>query len=61
MCVFDQVQAELGRPNSSQSDKGKVSIHIDCSATAAPIFQVFFFFLLFFLLIDCLLIPFITI
>uniref|UniRef100_A0A803MHV3 Ribosomal RNA-processing protein 42 n=1 Tax=Chenopodium quinoa TaxID=63459 RepID=A0A803MHV3_CHEQI len=31
--------AELGRPNLSQPDKGKVSIHIDCSATAAPIFQ----------------------
>ncbi|KAL2927374.1 Exosome complex component RRP42 [Bienertia sinuspersici] len=31
--------SELGRPNSSQPDKGKVSIHIDCSATAAPIFQ----------------------
>ncbi|XP_021723355.1 exosome complex component RRP42-like [Chenopodium quinoa] len=33
------VKAELGRPNLSQPDKGKVSIHIDCSATAAPIFQ----------------------
>lgn len=34
------MQAELGRPNSSQPDKGKVSIYIDCSATAAPIYQV---------------------
>ncbi|XP_048494620.1 uncharacterized protein LOC104887169 isoform X2 [Beta vulgaris subsp. vulgaris] len=37
--VIASVKAELGRPNSSQPDKGKVSIHIDCSATAAPIFQ----------------------
>uniref|UniRef100_A0A803L3C9 Ribosomal RNA-processing protein 42 n=1 Tax=Chenopodium quinoa TaxID=63459 RepID=A0A803L3C9_CHEQI len=37
--VIASVKAELGRPNSSQPNKGKISIHIDCSATAAPIFQ----------------------
>ncbi|XP_057531752.1 uncharacterized protein LOC130809913 isoform X1 [Amaranthus tricolor] len=37
--VIASVKAELGRPSSSQPNKGKVSIHIDCSATAAPIFQ----------------------
>lgn len=37
--VIASVKAELGRPNSSQPDKGKVSIHIDCSATAAPAYQ----------------------
>lgn len=37
--VIASVKAELGRPNPSQPDKGKVSINIDCSATAAPIFQ----------------------
>lgn len=37
--VIASVKAELGRPNSSQPDKGKVLIYIDCSATAAPIFQ----------------------
>ncbi|XP_057535510.1 uncharacterized protein LOC130813685 isoform X1 [Amaranthus tricolor] len=37
--VIVSVKAELGKPSSSQTDKGKVSIHIDCSATAAPIFQ----------------------
>ncbi|KAH9613966.1 hypothetical protein KSS87_006783 [Heliosperma pusillum] len=32
-------QAELGRPSSSRPDHGKVSIHVDCSATAAPMYQ----------------------
>ncbi|KAL9681441.1 hypothetical protein QQ045_013224 [Rhodiola kirilowii] len=31
--------AELGKPNVWQPDKGKVSIHIDCSATAEPAFE----------------------
>ncbi|PON46049.1 Guanosine pentaphosphate synthetase I/polyribonucleotide nucleotidyltransferase [Parasponia andersonii] len=30
-------QAELGRPSQLQPDKGKVSIHIDCSSTAEPV------------------------
>ncbi|KAJ8423361.1 hypothetical protein Cgig2_011622 [Carnegiea gigantea] len=37
--IIASVKAELGRPNPSQPDQGKVSINIDCSATAAPIFQ----------------------
>uniref|UniRef100_A0A7C9CGI3 Ribosomal RNA-processing protein 42 n=1 Tax=Opuntia streptacantha TaxID=393608 RepID=A0A7C9CGI3_OPUST len=37
--VIASVKAELGRPTPSQPDRGKVSINIDCSATAAPIFQ----------------------
>lgn len=49
------MQAELGKPSSLQPDKGKVSIYVDCSPTAAPMFEVvygdflnsslFFFFL----------------
>lgn len=38
-----QVQAELGRPSLLQPDKGKVSIHIDCSSTAEPAFEVAYF------------------
>lgn len=34
------MQAELGRPSSLQPDKGKVSIYVDCSPTAAPMFEV---------------------
>lgn len=37
--VIASVKAELGRPSSSQPDKGKVSIYIDCSPTAAPTFE----------------------
>jgi exosome complex component RRP42 len=33
------VQAELGKPSSLQPDKGKVSIYVDCSPTAAPMFE----------------------
>jgi len=46
----NELQAELGRPTPSQPDRGKVSINIDCSATAAPIFQVL---VLLILLNDC--------
>lgn len=38
-----QVQAELGKPSLLQPDKGKVSIHIDCSSTAEPSFEVAYF------------------
>nr|GEX19238.1 exosome complex component RRP42-like [Tanacetum cinerariifolium] len=37
--VIASVKAELGRPSSSAPDKGKVSIYIDCSPTAAPEFE----------------------
>lgn len=37
--VIASVKAELGKPNPSQPDKGKVSIHVDCSPTAAPMFE----------------------
>ncbi|XP_071700877.1 uncharacterized protein [Rutidosis leptorrhynchoides] len=37
--VIASVKAELGRPSSSAPDKGKVSIFIDCSPTAAPEFE----------------------
>ena len=37
ICVF---QAELGKPSPSQPDKGKVNIYVDCSPTAAPMFEV---------------------
>uniref|UniRef100_A0A7N0VDV9 Ribosomal RNA-processing protein 42 n=1 Tax=Kalanchoe fedtschenkoi TaxID=63787 RepID=A0A7N0VDV9_KALFE len=37
--VIASVKAELGKPNASQPDKGKVSVHIDCSATAEPAFE----------------------
>lgn len=37
------VQAELGKPSLMQPDKGKVSIHIDCSSTAEPAFEVAYF------------------
>ncbi|XP_042056029.1 exosome complex exonuclease RRP42-like [Salvia splendens] len=33
--------AELGKPNPSYPDKGKVSIHVDCSPTAEPSFEVY--------------------
>lgn len=37
--VIASVKAELGRPSSLQPDKGKVFINVDCSPTAAPIFE----------------------
>ncbi|XAR55267.1 hypothetical protein NMG60_11035296 [Bertholletia excelsa] len=37
--VVASVKAELGRPSSSQPDKGKVAINVDCSPTAAPVFE----------------------
>ncbi|XP_072085530.1 uncharacterized protein [Arachis hypogaea] len=37
--IYWQVQAELGKPSSLQPNKGKVSIHIDCSSTAEPAFE----------------------
>ncbi|KAJ3672974.1 hypothetical protein LUZ60_006348 [Juncus effusus] len=37
--VIASIKAELGRPNGLQPDKGKVSIFVDCSPTAAPIFE----------------------
>ncbi|PON55395.1 Guanosine pentaphosphate synthetase I/polyribonucleotide nucleotidyltransferase [Parasponia andersonii] len=37
--VIATVKAELGRPSQLQPDKGKVSIHIDCSSTAEPVFE----------------------
>lgn len=37
--VIASIKAELGKPSSSQPDKGKVSIYVDCSPTAAPMFE----------------------
>ncbi|KAM7503771.1 hypothetical protein LguiB_002675 [Lonicera macranthoides] len=37
--VIVSVKAELGRPTASQPDKGKISIYVDCSPTAAPMFE----------------------
>uniref|UniRef100_A0A5B7AY77 Ribosomal RNA-processing protein 42 n=1 Tax=Davidia involucrata TaxID=16924 RepID=A0A5B7AY77_DAVIN len=37
--VIASVKAELGRPSPSHPDKGKVSIYVDCSPTAAPMFE----------------------
>ncbi|XP_074285655.1 uncharacterized protein LOC141611112 isoform X3 [Silene latifolia] len=31
--IIASVKAELGRPSSSRPDHGKVSIHVDCSAS----------------------------
>lgn len=39
--LLSYLQAELGRPNSSHPDKGKVSIYVDCSPTAEPTFEVY--------------------
>lgn len=40
--IFSSVflEAELGRPSYDQPEKGKFFIPIDCSATAAPMFEV---------------------
>ncbi|KAL0377194.1 UNVERIFIED_CONTAM: Exosome complex component RRP42 [Sesamum calycinum] len=37
--VIASVKAELGKPNPSHPDKGKVSIYVDCSPTAEPTFE----------------------
>ncbi|BBN69516.1 3'-5'-exoribonuclease family protein [Prunus dulcis] len=37
--VIACVKAELGRPNALQPDKGKVIVNVDCSPTAAPMFE----------------------
>uniref|UniRef100_A0A803PQE2 Ribosomal RNA-processing protein 42 n=1 Tax=Cannabis sativa TaxID=3483 RepID=A0A803PQE2_CANSA len=37
--VIASVKAELGRPSQLQPDKGKVAINVDCSSTAAPVFE----------------------
>ncbi|KAI5683413.1 hypothetical protein M9H77_04641 [Catharanthus roseus] len=37
--VIASVKAELGRPNPSHPDKGKLSIFVDCSPTAEPSFE----------------------
>ncbi|XP_024192055.1 exosome complex component RRP42 isoform X1 [Rosa chinensis] len=37
--VIASVKAELGRPSALHPDKGKVSINVDCSPTAAPMFE----------------------
>ncbi|ONI18138.1 hypothetical protein PRUPE_3G198900 [Prunus persica] len=37
--VIASVKAELGRPNVLQPDKGKVVVNVDCSPTAAPMFE----------------------
>ncbi|GLT94191.1 hypothetical protein SLE2022_119460 [Rubroshorea leprosula] len=37
--VIASVKAELGRPSAMQPDKGKITINVDCSPTAAPMFE----------------------
>ncbi|KAF9591410.1 hypothetical protein IFM89_004108 [Coptis chinensis] len=37
--VIASVKAELGKPNYLYPDKGKVAIYVDCSPTAAPMFE----------------------
>ncbi|RAL44268.1 unnamed protein product [Cuscuta campestris] len=37
--VIVSVKAELGKPSSRHPDKGKVSIFVDCSPTADPMFE----------------------
>ncbi|XP_048135537.1 exosome complex component RRP42-like isoform X2 [Rhodamnia argentea] len=37
--VIASVKAEIGRPSPVQPNKGKVSIYVDCSPTAAPMFE----------------------
>lgn len=38
------LKAELGKPSLLHPDKGKVSIFVDCSPTAAPVYEVTYFF-----------------
>ncbi|KAE8669875.1 hypothetical protein F3Y22_tig00112215pilonHSYRG00171 [Hibiscus syriacus] len=40
--VIASVKAELGKPSALQPDKGKIAIYVDCSPTAAPMFEVVF-------------------
>ncbi|KAI9114581.1 hypothetical protein K1719_014279 [Acacia pycnantha] len=37
--VIASVKAKLGKPSSLQPNKGKVSIHVECSPTAEPAFE----------------------
>ncbi|XP_043696185.1 exosome complex component RRP42 isoform X1 [Telopea speciosissima] len=37
--VIASVKAELGKPDLFQPDKGRVIINVDCSPTAAPVFE----------------------
>lgn len=37
--VIASVKVELGKPSPLQPDKGKVAIFVDCSPTAAPMFE----------------------
>ncbi|KAM7251399.1 hypothetical protein ACFE04_023282 [Oxalis oulophora] len=37
--VIATVKAEIGKPHPMQPDKGKVAIYVDCSPTAAPLFE----------------------
>ncbi|KAL8140430.1 hypothetical protein V2J09_006451, partial [Rumex salicifolius] len=37
--VIASVKAEVGKPSSSQPDKGKIYIFVDCSPTASPAFE----------------------
>ncbi|KAJ3704296.1 hypothetical protein LUZ61_008001 [Rhynchospora tenuis] len=37
--VIASIKAELGKPSLLHPDKGKVSIFVDCSPTAAPIYE----------------------
>ncbi|KAK6271020.1 hypothetical protein POUND7_008118 [Theobroma cacao] len=37
--VIASVKAELGKPSALQPDKGKIAIYVDCSPTAAPMFE----------------------
>jgi hypothetical protein len=44
LLFFAFSQAELGKPSLLHPDKGKVSIFVNCSATAAPIYEVTFLY-----------------
>ncbi|KAJ4750089.1 Exosome complex component RRP42 [Rhynchospora pubera] len=37
--VIASIKAELGKPSVLHPDKGKVSIFVDCSPTAAPVYE----------------------
>ncbi|MBA0781040.1 hypothetical protein Gotri_002000 [Gossypium trilobum] len=37
--VIASVKAELGKPSALQPDKGNIAIYVDCSPTAAPMFE----------------------
>ncbi|KAK1272600.1 hypothetical protein QJS04_geneDACA018282 [Acorus gramineus] len=37
--VIASIKAELGKPSMHQPGKGKISIFVDCSPTAAPMFE----------------------